>query len=216
MQPVLAHATVGHGIVLGHGRLLLQTRLPRHRSLLLLHVQVEVRGNDVDPWVGHVQAAATCAYVINTRVVCFVNNVCSILRGHSSTLYRGLESKQALLRCIRLHWPDDYGHAEYVLDLDSTHDVVWSYEALLKRIEERKQTLINQEAMRDADRAQLTNGNEEALRNILRCKICLDFQSSVFFEPCQHVCTCGRCGAAMTHCPVRSQLIRDRKEILLS
>ncbi|GAV09140.1 hypothetical protein RvY_18734 [Ramazzottius varieornatus] len=115
-------------------------------------VQVEVRGNDVDPWVGHVQAAATCAFVINTRGIRSVNDVCSILRGHPATLYRGLESKQALLRRIRLHWPDDYGHAEHVLDLDATHDVVWSY-VTLKRIEERKQTMITQEAMRDEHRA---------------------------------------------------------------
>ena len=177
---------------------------------------MEIRGNDIDPWVSHTQASAGCAFLINIRGVRFVNDVCSILRHHPATMYRGLEGREALLRRIYTHWRADYAHAEFLLDMDTEQDVILCYEILLKRIADRKQNIVNEEAMRDADRSQLANGNEEALRNILRCKICLENQSSVCFQPCQHVCCCGPCGVELNHCPVCRRIIRQRKEIFLS
>lgn len=102
------------------------------------------------------------------------------------------------------------------MNLDIKRDDVLSYEVLLKRIRERKHQLALEAALRDRERTKLADGDEDALRTILRCKICFENQSSVFFEPCQHVCTCGPCGTALNHCPVCRQLIRERKEVSLS
>lgn len=34
------------------------------------------------------------------------------------------------------------------------------------------------------------------------CKICLDEDAGVLFEPCGHICCCASCGVPLQQCPI--------------
>lgn len=39
------------------------------------------------------------------------------------------------------------------------------------------------------------------------CKICLDEDAGVLFEPCGHICCCTSCGVSLQQCPICRQSI---------
>ncbi|KAK3098546.1 hypothetical protein FSP39_020516 [Pinctada imbricata] len=50
----------------------------------------------------------------------------------------------------------------------------------------------------------------------LRCKVCLDKQVRITFQPCGHLAACDACASRLTKCPVCRANIRDRIKTYLS
>lgn len=42
----------------------------------------------------------------------------------------------------------------------------------------------------------------ENLKEQRLCKICLDDDAGVLFEPCGHICCCSSCGVPLQQCPI--------------
>ena len=53
-------------------------------------VETEIKSDGIDTWVHHAQVSPDCAFLINTRGMRFVNDVCLILRHDPVTVSCGL------------------------------------------------------------------------------------------------------------------------------
>ena len=63
-------------------------------------VETEIKSDGIDPWVHHAQVSPDCAFLINTRGMRFVNDVCLILRHDSVTVSCGLFGQWVFLPFI--------------------------------------------------------------------------------------------------------------------
>ncbi|XP_065928029.1 uncharacterized protein [Magallana gigas] len=53
------------------------------------------------------------------------------------------------------------------------------------------------------------------LRQKTKCKVCLDFELEVMFQPCNHLCCCRSCGERVETCPVCRSPIESRVRTLI-
>ena len=50
----------------------------------------------------------------------------------------------------------------------------------------------------------------KSLREARQCKLCLDLDAAVLFDPCGHICTCVNCSQAVGECPMCRTAIRRK------
>ncbi|WAR08057.1 BIR7B-like protein [Mya arenaria] len=49
----------------------------------------------------------------------------------------------------------------------------------------------------------------ERLKDLLFCKICLDRRADIVYLPCGHIFSCPQCTHALDHCPICRSAIND-------
>ena len=54
------------------------------------------------------------------------------------------------------------------------------------------------------------------LREERRCKICLDADAAVLFDPCGHLSTCSGCSSSLTECPMCRNRIKRKIRAFMS
>ena len=50
----------------------------------------------------------------------------------------------------------------------------------------------------------------KSLREARQCKICLDLDAAVLFDPCGHICACVNCSPSVSECPMCRTVIRRK------
>jgi len=55
-----------------------------------------------------------------------------------------------------------------------------------------------------------------ALKEQMKCKICMDNTVCISFLPCGHLCCCAECAPAMVRCPICRQIIKGSVKTYLS
>ena len=54
------------------------------------------------------------------------------------------------------------------------------------------------------------------LREEKMCKICLDADAAVVFDPCGHLTTCTGCSSSLTKCPICRVRVKKKIRVFMS
>ena len=59
------------------------------------------------------------------------------------------------------------------------------------------------------------NSRAKAQEATLECVVCMDANKDTLLLPCMHLCVCGQCASALSHCPICRGEVDDKKRVFL-